>query len=107
MKALTSNLPRDIRCIKPNYPTIIRISYTDNLRNRTVYSDIAYAKWWCGFKNPRGQSSIYATWREQINAYMIARHLDPGRLTETQVDSIVLFARGLSAVNERIELIKC
>jgi len=37
---------------------------------------------------------------------MIARHLDPGRLTETQVDSIFLFARGLSPVKERIELIK-
>jgi len=39
-------------------------------------------------------------------AYMIARHLDPSRLTETQVDSILLFARGLSPVKERIELIK-
>jgi len=37
---------------------------------------------------------------------MIARHLDPGRLTEIQVDSILLFARGLSPVKERIELIK-
>jgi len=37
---------------------------------------------------------------------MIARHLHPGRLTETQVDSILLFARGLSPVKERIELIK-
>jgi len=37
---------------------------------------------------------------------MIARHLDPGRITETQVDSILLFARGLSPVKERIELIK-
>jgi len=37
---------------------------------------------------------------------MIARHLDPGRLTETQGDSILLFARGLSPVKERIELIK-
>jgi len=37
---------------------------------------------------------------------MIARHLDPGRLTETQVDSILFFARGLSPVKERIELIK-
>jgi len=37
---------------------------------------------------------------------MIARHLGPGRLTETQVDSILLFARGLSPVKERIELIK-
>jgi len=37
---------------------------------------------------------------------MIARHLDPDRLTKTQVDSILLFARGLSPVKERIELIK-
>jgi len=37
---------------------------------------------------------------------MIARHLDRGRLTETQVDSILLFARGLSPVKERIELMK-
>jgi len=37
---------------------------------------------------------------------MIARHLDPGRLTETQVDSILLFVRGLSSVKERIELFK-
>jgi len=92
--------------MKPNYRTIIRIWYTDNLRNRTVYGDIAYAKSWCGFKHLHGQSSIYATWREQIKAYMIARHLDPGRLTETQVDSILLFARCLSLVKERIELIK-
>jgi len=37
---------------------------------------------------------------------MIARHLDPGRLTATQVDSILLFTRGLSPVKERIEFIK-
>jgi len=37
---------------------------------------------------------------------MIARHLDRGGLTETQVDSILLLARGLSPVKERIELIK-
>jgi len=37
---------------------------------------------------------------------MIARHLDPGCLTETQGDSILLFARGLSPVKERIELMK-
>ena len=37
---------------------------------------------------------------------MIARHLDPGRLTETQVDSVLLFARGLSPVKERIVLLK-
>jgi len=37
---------------------------------------------------------------------MIARHLDRCHLTEMQVDSILLFARGLSPVKERIELIK-
>jgi len=48
----------------------------------------------------------YATWREQIKAYIIARPLDPARLTEWHVDSIISFARGLSPVKERIELIK-
>jgi len=71
-----------------------------------VYGNIAYAKSWYGFKHPGGQSSIYATWRDQIKAYMIACHLEPGRLTETQVDSILLFAHGLSPVKERIELIQ-
>ena len=71
-----------------------------------MYGDIAYAKSWSGFKHPRGQSSIYVTWREQIKAYMIARHLDPGRLTETQVYSMLLYTRGLSPVKGQIELIK-
>jgi len=37
---------------------------------------------------------------------MIAHHLDPGCLTETQVDSILLFASGLSPIKERIQLMK-
>jgi len=37
---------------------------------------------------------------------MIAGRLDPGRLTETQVDLLLLFARGLSLVKDRIEFIK-
>ena len=37
---------------------------------------------------------------------MIARHLDPGCLTESDVDSISLFARDLSSVKQRSELIK-
>ena len=81
--------------------------YTDNLtQTRTVYGDIAYAKSWCRFKHPRGSSAAYATRCEQIKAYIIARPLDPGRLTESQVDSIISFARGLSPVREPIELIK-
>jgi len=65
-----------------------------------------YAKSWCGFKHPRGASSVYATWREQIKAYIIAHLHDPGHLTESQVDSIVSFAHSLLPVKERIELIK-
>jgi len=42
----------------------------------------------------------------QIKAYIAARPPDPGRLTESQVDSIISFARGLSPVTERIEFIK-
>ena len=37
---------------------------------------------------------------------MIARHLHPGCLTESDVDSISLFACDLSPVKQRIELIK-
>jgi len=48
----------------------------------------------------------YATWRERIKAYIIGRPLDPSRLTKSDVDSIISFARGLSPVKERIELIK-
>jgi len=61
---------------------------------------------WSGFKHPRGSSVAYATWREQTKAYIIARPLDPGRLTESQGYSIISFARGLSPVRERNELIK-
>jgi len=65
-----------------------------------------YAKSWCGFQHPRGPSSVYTIWREQIKAYIVACPLDPGRLTESQVDSIISFARSLSPVKERIEFIK-
>jgi len=83
------------------------LMYTDNLtQTRTVYGDIAYAKSWCRFKHPRGSSAAYATRCEQIKAYIIARPLDPGCLTKSQVDSIISLARGLSPVRERIELIK-
>jgi len=53
-----------------------------------------------------GASSVYATWCEQIKAYIIARLLHPGHLTESEVESIVSFARSLSPVKEHIELIK-
>jgi len=61
---------------------------------------------WCGFKHPHGASSVYATWHDQIKAYSIAPLVDPGRLSESQGDSIVSFARSLSPVKESIELIK-
>jgi len=43
---------------------------------------------------------------EQIATYIIAHLLDPGRLTEFQVNSIISFAPGLSPFKECIELIK-
>jgi len=61
---------------------------------------------WCRFKHPRVSFAAHATWREQSKAYIIARPLDPGRLTESHADSIISFARSLSLVKERIELIK-
>ena len=91
---------------KPKFPAI-RFWRADNLtQTRTVYGDIAYAKSWCGFQHPRGPSSVYVTWREQIKTYIVAHPLDPGHLTESQVDSIIWFACGLSPVKERIEFIK-
>jgi len=65
-----------------------------------------YAKSWCGFKHPQGSSDLYATWREQIKASIIARPLDPGRLTESHVDSVISFACSLSPVKDCIELNK-
>ena len=46
------------------------------------------------------------SWRDQLKAYMTARNLDPGHLTNTQVDAITVFARSLSPVKERLALIK-
>jgi len=57
-------------------------------------------------KHPQGASSVHATWREEIKAFIIARLLDPGRLSESQVDSIVSFTCSLLPVKEHIELIK-
>ena len=56
--------------------------------------------------HPSGASSVYAPWCEEITANMIAHHLDPGFLTESDVDSISLFAYDLTPVKQRIELIK-
>jgi len=96
----------DSRYLDPKY-RVVSIGYTDFLTlTRTIDGNIAYAKSWCRFKHLCGTSSIYGTWCEQIKAYIIARLLDPGRLTESSVDSIILFARSLSPVKERIELIK-
>ena len=63
-------------------------------------------KSWCGFKHPRGSSAAYATWLKQTKAHTTAHPLDPGRPTESHVDSTTSFAHSLSPVKERIELIK-
>jgi len=99
--------PGDLVYIKLNNPAN-RTPYMDNLtQTSTVYGDNDYAKLSCEFKPPRGSSAAYATWRGQITLYIIACSRYPGRLTESLVDSIIAFARGLSPVRERIELFKC
>jgi len=49
---------------------------------------------------------VYATWSNQIKAFIIACPLEPGHLTESPVDSIIWFARGQLPVKLCIELIK-
>jgi len=84
---------RDSWYLDPKY-RVVWIRYTDCLtQTRTVNGDIAYAKSWWEFKHSRGTSSLCATCREQIKAYIIASLLYPKRLTELQVDSIISFAR--------------
>ena len=74
--------------------------------SRGRYGEIIYAKSWCGFKNPRAQKGLYETWRNQIKAYIQAQSLDPGRLTEAQFDSVLVFASALSPIKSRIKFIK-
>ena len=73
---------------------------------RGRYGEILYAKSWCGFKNPRSKKGAYETWRNQIKAYIQAQSLDPGRLTEAQLESVIVFASALSPVKSHIQLIK-
>ena len=71
-----------------------------------MFGDIVYAKSRCGFFD-RGITSVsYRGWREQLKAYMTARNLDPGHLTDTQVDAITIFARALMPVKDQVVLIK-
>ena len=65
-----------------------------------------YAKSWCGFFDPGVTSGAYFDWREQLKAYMTARNLDPGHLTDAQVEAITVFARALPPVKDRVTHIK-
>ena len=71
-----------------------------------MFGDIGYAKSWCGFFDSGITSGAYIDWREQLKAYMTARNLDPGHLTDTQVDAITVFARILTPMKYRVVLIK-
>ena len=52
------------------------------------------------------KDGIYISWRDQLNAYMTAGNLDPGHLTNTEVDAITVVAHSLSPVKERLALIR-
>ena len=71
-----------------------------------MYGEIAYAKSWYGFFDPGMNDGTYIAWCDQLKAYMTARNLDPGHLTNSQVDAITDFARSLYPVKERLTLIK-
>ena len=63
-------------------------------------------KSWCGLFDPGVSSVAYKGWHQQLKAYMTARKLDPGHLTDTQVDAITVFARALMPVKDQVVLIK-
>ena len=63
-------------------------------------------KLWCRFGHLQGSPHVYATWSNQIKAFIIACPLEPGHLTESPVYSIIWFARGQLPVKQCIELIK-
>ena len=44
--------------------------------------------------------------RDQIKAYIQAQSLDPGWLTKTQLESVIVFAGALDPVKLRIQFIK-
>jgi len=71
-----------------------------------MYGDIAYAKSWCGFFNPGVISGAYCDWREQLKAYMRARNIDLGHLTEAEVEAINVFTRTVPLVKVRVTPIK-
>jgi len=77
---------------------------TAGIRGR--YGEISYAKSWCGFLNAREPAAAYKGWREQVQAYITVLGWNPTRLTGTQIDSVLRFARSLTPVQGRIKLIK-
>ena len=52
------------------------------------------------------QKGAYGRWPDQIKAYIQAQSLDPGQLTETQLESVSDFAGALDPVKSRIQFIK-
>jgi len=54
----------------------------------------------------RRHIGAYFAWREQLKAYMTARNLDPGHLTDAQVEAITVSARALPSLKDRVTHIK-
>src|SRR5437660_2862669 len=67
------------------------------------YGDIAYAKSWCGFENPRRITALYRKWREGVKAYITQRSWDPTNLTDAQFASVLDFAHSLSPRSARLK----
>ena len=75
---------------------------TAGIRGR--YGEISYPKSWCGFLNARELTAVYQGWREQVKAYITVLGSNPTSLTDTQIDSVLSFARSLAPVKGRIKL---
>src|SRR5437879_9877697 len=74
--------------------------------HRGLYGDIACAKSWCGFDNPRRITALYRKWWEGVKAYITQRSWDPTNLTDAQFASVLDFARSLPPLSARLKDVK-
>jgi len=89
--------------VKQNPDPGIRICHANNSAQISMaYGDIEYAKLWCGLFDAGVTSCAYFDLREQLQAYETALNLDPGYLTDGQIEGITVFAHALPPLKDPV-----